>query len=64
MLGKLNLDAIPFHEPIIMVTLVVVLLGGASLLGAITYFGKWKYLWTEWITSVDHKKIGVMYIVL
>ncbi|CAG2128090.1 cytochrome o ubiquinol oxidase subunit I [Cupriavidus plantarum] len=64
MFGKLNLDAIPYHEPIIMVTLAVVLLGGATLLGAITYFGKWKYLWTEWITSVDHKKIGVMYIIM
>ncbi|NYH98661.1 cytochrome o ubiquinol oxidase subunit I [Cupriavidus plantarum] len=64
MFGKLNLDAIPYHEPIIMVTLAVVLLGGATLLGAVTYFGKWKYLWTEWITSVDHKKIGVMYIIM
>ncbi|MGO4332224.1 cytochrome o ubiquinol oxidase subunit I [Cupriavidus sp. 2TAF22] len=64
MFGKLNLDAIPYHEPIIMGTLAVVMLGGAALLGAITYFGKWKYLWTEWFTSVDHKKIGVMYIIM
>ncbi|AKC69989.1 cytochrome o ubiquinol oxidase subunit I [Pandoraea oxalativorans] len=64
MFGKLDLDAIPLHEPIIMGTLVVVLLGGAALLGAVTYFKKWGYLWTEWITSVDHKRIGVMYIVL
>jgi cytochrome o ubiquinol oxidase subunit I len=64
MFGKLNLEAIPTHEPIVMGTLVVVLLGGAALLGAITYFGKWKYLWTEWFTSVDHKRIGVMYIIL
>ncbi|AJC17838.1 cytochrome o ubiquinol oxidase subunit I [Pandoraea sputorum] len=64
MFGKLDLDAIPLHEPIIMGTLVVVLLGGAALLGAITYFRKWGYLWTEWITSVDHKRIGVMYIIL
>ncbi|MBP0618645.1 cytochrome o ubiquinol oxidase subunit I [Cupriavidus consociatus] len=64
MLGKLNLEAIPYHEPIIMVTLAVVLVLGAALLGAITKFGKWKYLWTEWICSVDHKKVGVMYIIL
>jgi cytochrome o ubiquinol oxidase subunit 1 len=64
MLGKLDLEAIPYHEPIIMGTLAAVMLGGALLLGAITYFGKWKYLWTEWITSVDHKKVGVMYIIL
>ena len=64
MFGKLTLDAIPYHEPIIMVTLAVVVVGGIALLGVITYFGKWKYLWTEWFTSVDHKRIGVMYIVL
>ncbi|XQM33236.1 cytochrome o ubiquinol oxidase subunit I [Cupriavidus sp. H19C3] len=61
MFGKLTLSAIPFHEPIIMVTLSAVMLGGLALLGAITKFGKWGYLWNEWITSVDHKKIGVMY---
>jgi len=45
-------------------TLAVVLLLGAALLGAISYYRKWEYLWTEWITSVDHKKVGVMYILL
>ncbi|MBB3010757.1 cytochrome o ubiquinol oxidase subunit I [Cupriavidus alkaliphilus] len=64
MLGKLNLEAIPYHEPIIMGTLAVVIVLGAALLGAITYYRKWAYLWTEWICSVDHKKVGVMYIIL
>ncbi|WP_333982220.1 cytochrome o ubiquinol oxidase subunit I [Burkholderia gladioli] len=64
MFGKLTLDAVPWHEPIIMGTLAVVLVLGAALLGAITYAGKWTYLWREWFTSVDHKKIGVMYIVM
>ena len=41
----------------------MVALGGLALLAAITYFKKWTYLWTEWLTSVDHKKIGVMYII-
>jgi len=64
MFGKLDLSAIPFHEPIIMGTLVIVMLGGAALLAAITYYRKWTYLWREWLTSVDHKRIGVMYIIL
>ncbi|WER50267.1 cytochrome o ubiquinol oxidase subunit I [Cupriavidus sp. WKF15] len=64
MLGKLNLEAIPTHEPIIMGTLAAVIVLGTALMGAITYFGKWKYLWNEWICSVDHKKVGVMYIIL
>ena len=34
------------------------------ILGAITYFKKWTWLWREWLTSVDHKKIGIMYIAL
>jgi cytochrome o ubiquinol oxidase subunit 1 len=64
MFGKLTLDDIPYHEPIIMGSLAVIILGGIALLAAITYYGKWKYLWTEWFTSVDHKRIGVMYIVM
>jgi len=64
MFGKLTLDAVPFHVPIVMITLSVVALLGISLVAAITYFKKWNYLWSEWLTSVDHKKIGVMYIVV
>ncbi|WP_409420680.1 cytochrome o ubiquinol oxidase subunit I [Pseudaeromonas sp. ZJS20] len=64
MLGKLTLEAIPYHEPIIMITLAAVGLIGLGLVGALTYFGKWRWLWTEWLTSVDHKRIGIMYIVV
>ena len=64
MFGKLTLDSVPYHEPIVMGTLAAVALGGILLLSVITYFGKWKYLWTEWFTTVDHKRIGVMYIVV
>ncbi|MFD1561374.1 cytochrome o ubiquinol oxidase subunit I [Paraburkholderia silviterrae] len=64
MFGKLTLDAIPYHEPIIVGTMIGMALIGAFVLGGITYLGKWKYLWTEWLTSVDHKRLGVMYIVL
>jgi cytochrome o ubiquinol oxidase subunit I len=35
-----------------------------SVLFVLTYFRRWQWLWTEWLTSVDHKKIGVMYIIL
>ena len=64
MFGKLTLDAIPYHEPIIMVTVAGIIVGGLALLAAITYFGKWKWLWAEWFTSVDHKRIGIMYIIV
>jgi len=62
--GRLSLDAIPYHEPILVGTFAVVALGGLALLAALTYFKVWGYLWREWFTSIDHKKIGIMYIVL
>ncbi len=62
--GRLTWDAIPFHVPILVYTFVVVAILGMALLGSITWMGKWGYLWREWFTSVDHKKIGIMYIVL
>ncbi len=62
--GRLSLDSIPYHEPILVGTFVGVAIGGLLVLGAITYLGAWGYLWKEWFTSVDHKRIGVMYIVL
>lgn len=64
MLGKLNIDALPYHEPIIMGTIAAIILVSTALIGSITYFRKWNYLWVEWFTSVDHKKIGVMYIIV
>ena len=39
MFGKLTLDAVPYHEPIIMVTIAAIIIGGAALLALITYFG-------------------------
>jgi len=62
--GRFTLDALPLHEPILIYTFIGVAVIGIALLGAITYLKAWKYLWTEWFTSVDHKRIGVMYIVL
>ncbi|MFK3889118.1 cytochrome o ubiquinol oxidase subunit I [Sphingomonas sp. NPDC079357] len=62
--GRLTLESFPIHEPILVGTFIMVAIGGAAVLGALTYFKLWGYLWKEWFTSVDHKKIGIMYIVL
>jgi len=62
--GRLTWDAIPFHEPILLATFAGVVLGGLGVLGALTYFRLWGPLWRDWITSIDHKKIGIMYIIL
>jgi cytochrome o ubiquinol oxidase subunit 1 len=64
MFGRLTLESIPYHEPIIMVTLAVIALVGIAVVAWVTRLGKWQYLWNEWFTSVDHKKLGIMYIVV
>lgn len=62
--GKLSWDVIPYYEPLIFWTFIGSALIGIAVLGAITYFKLWGYLWREWFTSIDHKKIGIMYIIL
>ena len=64
LLGKLSWEAIPFHQPIVMIASGVVALVLTSILAWIVLKGHLPYLWKEWITSVDHKRIGVMYVVL
>ena len=63
-LGRFTLDSLPLHEPIVVGTFAMVAMGGAALLAALTYFKLWGYLWTQWFTTVDHKKIGIMYMIL
>jgi cytochrome o ubiquinol oxidase subunit I len=64
LLGKLSWNAIPIDQPIVMVATSMMIVGVALVLSWVTVKGHWPYLWREWITSVDHKRIGVMYIVL
>ncbi len=62
--GRLSWDAIPFHEPILLATFAGVIVGGLGLVALITYFRQWGMLWNNWFTSIDHKKIGIMYMIL
>ncbi|MDQ0391951.1 cytochrome o ubiquinol oxidase subunit I [Labrys monachus] len=64
MLGKLSWSAIPIHEPIDLIASGLMILAVAAILAWLTLKGHWPYLWREWLTSVDHKRIGVMYCVL
>jgi cytochrome o ubiquinol oxidase subunit I len=64
LLGKLNWSAIPFDQPIVMGASAFMILGILFVLALITIKGSWPHLWREWLTSVDHKRIGVMYCVL
>src|SRR5215467_10669007 len=64
LLGKLTWSAIPFDQPIIMGAAGGMILGIGAVVAWVTLKGYVPYLWREWLTSVDHKRIGVMYLVL
>jgi cytochrome o ubiquinol oxidase subunit 1 len=64
MFGKLTWDAIPFDQPIPMAASLFMTVLIFSILGLVTWKGWWPYIWREWLTSVDHKRIGVMYVIL
>src|SRR3984885_2536050 len=64
MFGRLTLQAIPWSEPIPLIAAGVVGLLLAAVVGWVFLKGHAPYLWREWITSVDHKRIGVMYCIL
>ena len=65
LLGRITWDSIPMvHEPIVLWTFIAVVLGGLVVMAGLTKFKLWGPLWRDWICSIDHKKIGIMYIIL
>jgi cytochrome o ubiquinol oxidase subunit 1 len=62
--GRLSWASFPVHEPILLVTFIVVMLLGLGIVGAVTRYRLWGWLWREWFTTMDHKKIGIMYMIL
>jgi len=63
LLGKLNFHALP-HDTVTKGGAAMVVLSGIAVIGLLTYTKRWKWLWREWLTTVDPKKIGVMYIIV
>lgn len=61
--GRLTLDAL-HHEPSQNAAVFGMLFSGIVIMGLLTYFRLWRWLWDEWLTTVDHKRIGIMYIVV
>ncbi|MCW2362803.1 cytochrome o ubiquinol oxidase subunit 1 [Sphingobium xanthum] len=73
LLGRFRWDALPFvrawenpnaNELIAAGAGAMVVAGALFVVVLITRLGRWRWLWTEWLTSLDHKKIGIMYIVI
>ena len=63
-LGRLSWEALPLHQPIALAAAALMLLAISGAFTLVTVKGWWPYLWREWITSVDHKRVGVMYVML
>jgi cytochrome o ubiquinol oxidase subunit 1 len=64
MLGKLTIDALPFYSWVAMSGALVTVGGALMAVAGITWWGLWRPFWSEWLTSVDHKRIGIMYVVV
>jgi cytochrome o ubiquinol oxidase subunit 1 len=60
MFGKLSWEAIPFNQPIPLAAAALVGVAIAGVLAWVALKGWLPYLWREWITTVDHKRIGIM----
>ena len=63
-LGRLDYSALPFYSGVATAAAALVVLAAIAIVGLITLKGWWRYLWKEWFTSLDHKRIGIMYVVL
>lgn len=73
LLGNLTFTSLPFvtawRDPSVSEIIgacagAVVVLGAIFGVALITWLKAWRYLWKEWLTSLDHKKIGIMYVIL
>ena len=64
MFGRLTWKAIPLDNVIILFAFVLAAVAAVAVVAPVLYYKKLPYLWREWFTTVDHKKIGVMYIIV
>jgi cytochrome o ubiquinol oxidase subunit 1 len=62
--GRLTIDSLPFYSAIAVSGAAVTVLGALSVMAVITYFGAWRLVLFDWVSSLDHKKIGIMYIMI
>nr|MBP7074624.1 cytochrome o ubiquinol oxidase subunit I [Rhabdochlamydiaceae bacterium] len=63
MFGRLTLEAFK-HDPIVTGANLMALAGTLLVIGLLFYYKKWRWLWEEYLTSLDPKKIGTMYMVV
>lgn len=63
LLGRLSFDALP-KELVTQGGAASMVLIGLLAVAALFYFKKWTWLWKNWLTTLDAKKIGIMYIIV
>lgn len=63
MFGRLTLDALK-HQWSQNIAVIMMMVSGIMIISLLFYFKRWKWLWKEWLISLDPKKIGLMYIVV
>jgi cytochrome o ubiquinol oxidase subunit 1 len=61
MFGRLTLDAFK-HDFVQGIGIAMMVIAGILAIGLLTYFKRWRWLWDEWLISLDPKRIGVMYL--
>ncbi|WP_445477927.1 cytochrome aa3 quinol oxidase subunit I [Lysinibacillus irui] len=52
----------PMQEPMILAAAISIVVGAVVIVAGLTYFKKWGFFYKNWLSTVDHKKIGIMYI--
>jgi cytochrome o ubiquinol oxidase subunit 1 len=62
--GRLTIESLPFYSAIAASGAAVTVLGALSVAAVITYFGAWRLVLFDWVSSLDHKKIGIMYVMV
>ena len=63
-LGRLTLSQVPYDNLVVGTAFLFAVTLGVVILGALTYYRKWGWLYREWLTTVDHKRVGIMYIIV
>lgn len=61
--GRLTLEAFK-HDFVQMGAIFMMIIGAITATVLVFYYQGWTHLWKEWVTTVDHKKIGIMYLVV
>ena len=62
--GTLGWDSLPFYSALATAAAGIAVAAALGIIAGISWYGKWRYLWEEWFTSLDHKRIGIMYVVI